>query len=142
MNNGSLFDTSDLKYTDGKVNVALTMAAFEKSLADYIVRQELEGEAIATAVNAVFDQYKGARMNTPFVVNQALIKLEVTPANSQLLTERVTAYLQENTDRQKKVDRKTKAVIHEAEEDRTRLFGVSKGPGGGLVRWADIPETK
>ncbi len=124
---------------DGSIDVGATLAAFKDALEVYQVEYEMEGEAIANAVHAQFDKYPGASQNMPALVHGALQILGVTPATFGVMEEKVHSWIQENSDRVEKHDRKTKALIQEAEPERTRMFGIRKGRNGGVVRWADQP---
>lgn len=145
-----LFTSSDLKrLSDGSVDLESSLLAFEAKVNNYVAEVELETEAIAAAVAAVFDKHRGVRMNMPFIISQSLQHLNVQPENSKSLTDRVHAYIQENADQDTvwKTDDKGKVIgkgderieVTPAEEDRTRMFGIGKGKGGGVVRWSDIP---
>lgn len=146
-----LFTSSDLKrLSDGTVDLESSVLSFEAKVNNYVAEVELETEAIAAAVGAVFDKHLGVRMNMPFIISQSLQHLNVQPENSKSLTDRVHAYIQENADQDAEYETdpatgKVKGkgderkVTVPAEEDRTRMFGIGKGKGGGVVRWCDIP---
>jgi hypothetical protein len=144
-----LFTASDLvRFSNGSIDTDSTMAAFEGALSKHVANVELETTAIADAVMAVFDRYPGARVNMPFLISQALQGLNVQPENSKSLTDRVHAYVQENsdqgpvyaTDANGKVLGKgdERVVVREAEADGTRLFNVAKGKGGGISLNSDV----
>lgn len=147
-----LFTVSDLsRLSDGSVDTEATLAKFEGALSKHIAEVELETVEIANAVSAVFDKFPGARLGMTYVINQALQGLNVQPENNKSLTDRVHAYIQENADQDPvyATDPKTGKVIGKgeervmvtpAEEDRTRMFSIGKGKGGGVVRWSDVPE--
>lgn len=128
--------------SDGKVDDARSEASFQAALAQYKAQRETEETEIAAAVNACFDAYPGAGQNLQALINGALNKLNVQPANYKVMSDKVSAYIHENSDRVEKRDRKTGAVIAVAEAPRTRLFGIKKGVGGGCRRWSDVPVTE
>lgn len=128
--------------SDGKVDDARSEASFQAALSQYKAQRETEETEIAAAVNACFDAYPGASQNLAALVNGALNKLNVQPANYKVMADKVSDYIHENSDRAEKKDRKTGAVIVAAEPKRTRLFGIKKGVGGGVCRWSDVPEKE
>lgn len=133
-----LFTAADLvRLSDGTVDEEATVFSFQDKVANHLAEVELETGAIAEAVSGVFDKYKGARMNMPYIVNSALTALNVTPGNSKALTDRVHAYIQENSDRPA-VKNEKGDVVTEAEPAGTRLFNTAKGKGGGVRRNADV----
>lgn len=121
--------------TDGNVNVEASREAFEAEM-DLYLSDENE---IAEAVNAVFSQYKGATINMPALAGFAMQRLKMTPSNFATLEERIGDYVRENADRHEKKDKETGVITQVAEPQRTRLFSIAKGKGGGVKRWSDIP---
>jgi hypothetical protein len=120
---------------DDSIDEAATVAAFEGQLAAYVQELAIEGETIAAAVHAVFDLNRGATVNMPYIVGTALRTLNPRPENFNSLSDKIHAYVSSNSDR---LANAKKGI--EAEPPRTRLFGIKKGQGGGVVRWADAPE--
>lgn len=147
-----LFTSSDLvRLSDGSVDLDASLAKFEGTLSNHIASVELETVEIANAVSAAFDKFPGARLGMTYVINQALQILNVQPENHKTLEGRVHVYIQENADQDAvyATDPKTgkvigkgdeRVMVTEPEADRTRMFGIGKGKGGGVVRWSDVPE--
>ena len=121
--------------SDGLIDEAASTLAFQAAVADYKVQRELEESTIADAVAAQFDAYPGASQNMDALTSGVLHRLNVQPANHNTMKEKVQAYVRANADRT--ADKK-KGI--EAEPPRTRLFSISKGVGGGVRRWSDVPE--
>ncbi len=127
--------------TNGSVDVAATTAKFGDELTKFIAANETEVAVIASAVNAVFDDYRGATLTTPTLVTYALGKLNATPANMATLSDRIRAYVHDNSDRPAIRSKEgKKEILVPAEAPRTRAFRISKGVGGGVSRWSDVPE--
>lgn len=105
---------------DGKVNVQGTMDKFHGELVKYLATRETEDKDIAVAVNAVFDQFKGANCNLPALASLAIAKMSnVDPNNWGTLQERIADYVRENPG----------------------LYQIKKGKGGGVTRISDHPAT-
>jgi len=108
--------------TDGSIDIQATLDKFETDLETFAALQAADEEKVAEAVHTVFDQNKGARINMPYLVGQALPLLGVTSATHKSLTERVQAYVRGNADGK-----------------GANLFSIEKGKGGGCARTADLP---
>lgn len=111
---------------NGSVDRDATVSKFESDLDSFIAERETEQGVIAEAVNAVFDQYRGARCNMPFLTSTALNRLNAGPSNHKALTERVQEYVRSNA----------------GTRESGALFSIAKGAGGGVGRWVDLPEAK
>lgn len=108
----------------GELDLSATVAKFEGALLQYQAERETELATIGAAVNAVFDAHKGASINMPAVTSLALQKLNVQPETYKALSERVQAFVRDNA----------------SEERGGGIFRIAKGKGGGVSRWADVPE--
>lgn len=127
MNNDTLNLTVTLvRYTDGSLNESETAGAVLAAIHAHLDQVEVAHSLANKAVNAVFDECKGKRVTSPYVLNSALTKLGITPENSKALTETVKSYLSANS----------------GERDSGKPFGVIKGKNGGIVRWSDEPAPK
>lgn len=124
----------------GEIDEQASTRAFQDALANYKAERELESDTISEQVHAIFDQYPGASIQMPALINMTLRSLNVQPANYSTMFEKVGAFVRANSDRPATVDKKTKAVLVPAEPARTRSFGIKKGVGGGVCRWSDVPE--
>ena len=112
-----------VRNADGSIDLDATVTKFSGDLLRFQTERELEAEAVGVAVNAVFDQFPGAKLNMPAVTSMALQKLNVQPENFKTLTEKVQGYIRDRAG-----DRESGALYH-----------IGKGKGGGVVRWADVP---
>ena len=111
---------------DGTIDLVATKFKFEATLLQYQADRETEATVIANAVNALFDQFKGARLNMPYVVSQSLRNLNCPPEIYKSMENKVKEYLHANAG-----DKETGA-----------LFGIGKGKLGGVTRHADYKETE
>ena len=82
---------------DGSIDLDGTERKFSGDLIRFQTERELEDEAVGAAVNAVFDQYPGAKLNMPAITSMALQKLNVQPENFKTLTEKVQGYIRERS---------------------------------------------
>jgi len=112
-----------VRAADGSIDHAATTLKFQGDLLNYEAERELESATVGEAVNAVFDQFKGARLNMPAVTSYALSRLNVQPENFKTLTEKVQGYIRD----------------HAGERGTGALFSIAKGKSGGVCRWADQP---
>jgi hypothetical protein len=110
----------------GNTDRAASLQAAEVALDKYIAERETEQETISQAVHAVFDQYKGAALTMPTIEGMTLRHLNAQPANYKTLGKLVLDFVRANADQK-------------GEAERTRDFGISKGVGGGVRRWCDVP---
>lgn len=110
----------------GTIDREASLASAETALDTFIAERETEQETIANAVNAVFDQYPGAHLTMPTIEGMVLRHLNAQPSNYKALGKLVLDYVRSNADQKD-------------EAPRTRMFGIRKGVGGGVCRWADVP---
>lgn len=122
----------------GEIDESASAQAFESELARYKAERETEESTIAEAVADTFSAHPGASQNMEALVHGALRRLNVQPSAHKLMKDKVLAYVRENADRPAVKD-KAGNVLSAAEPARTRLFSISKGVGGGVRRWSDIP---
>ncbi|CAB4196633.1 hypothetical protein UFOVP1290_153 [uncultured Caudovirales phage] len=109
-------------FTDGSVDTEGSVGAFRSALDAALIEQDAMSEGIALAVEAVFDTLNGARANMPYVINETLRRLSTTPANYNLLTEKVGEFIRAN-----------------AQGDEP-TYHIGKGKGGGVIRLCDESE--
>ena len=114
MNNNNI-SSFIVRFTDGSINHEETLSQFVGELHAYEAEVEIETKGIALAVNALFDQHRGARLNAPFLVGETLRRLNVQPETYTSLTLKVQEFLRSSPS-----------------------FDVSKGKGGGWARTADL----
>jgi len=89
----------------------------------HIAERETEQETIATAVKAVFDSFPGAALTMPTIEGMVTRQLNATPANYKALAKLGLDYVRANC----------------GTRESGALFSKSKGVGGGVRRWADVP---
>ena len=104
-----------VRFTDGSIDSEETIRAFSSALSVYEAEVEIETKGIALAVNALFDQHIGARLNAPYLVGETLRRLNVQPETYTSLTLKVQEFLRSSPS-----------------------FDVSKGKGGGWARTSDL----
>lgn len=109
-----------VRNVDGSVDHEATLEKFASDLFRFEELHDREQQVIGGAINAVFDEYQGARLNTPFLVGQVLKKLNAQPENYKALSDRVVTFIRSNS---------------QAEDS---VFVISKGKGGGIGRRSDV----
>lgn len=115
-----------VRFEDGSINVDATLDAAHSQLLNHIAARETETATIAAAVDELFTEKLGARLNMPYVVSQCQQKLNAQPENFKALGERVAQYVRDNA----------------GERDSGKLFSIGKGKLGGVLRWSDQPAPK
>jgi hypothetical protein len=95
----------------------------EAALDKHIAERETEQATIASAVKAVFDEYPGAALTMPTIEGMVTRHLNATPANYKTLAKLGLDYVRANC----------------GTRESGALFSKSKGVGGGVKRWADVP---
>lgn len=108
-----------VKSENGSVDVEASCLKFRGELEKHLAAREVETSAIAEAVHAVFDQYKGVNINMPALTNAVLSRMGATPSTFAVLSERTAEYVRENA-------------------GEGGAFKIAKGKGGGVRRVADI----
>lgn len=125
---------------EGALDFDATVTKFAVRLTEFRAAVEMESDAIATAVNSVFDRWTpGAAINMDAIVGMSLPGLNPTPENHNILRDRIKEYVRLNADRHEKKS-KEGVVLAVAEPPRTRAFVIAKGKGGGVRRWSDVAE--
>ena len=104
-----------VRFFDGSIDHEESLSQFAGELIKYELEVEVEVKGIALAVNALFDQHRGARLNAPYLVGETLRRLSVTPETYTSLTLKVQEFLRSSP-----------------------AFDVNKGKGGGWARSADL----
>jgi hypothetical protein len=123
--------TVTLVRVDGSIDENASQDAFSAALSKHIASTEMETSKIASAISAVFDEFKGQSIPMPALCNFALTRLGSSPANYKVLNERTAQYVRENAQGDK--DKATGTVAHP-----DSLFVINKGSGGGCARRADL----
>lgn len=128
---------------DGKVDFDSTIKKFGGRLVEFEAACEKEEEAIAAAVTKVFDTTlpRGMAHNMDTIGFLAVQEMNANAGNFKILNDRVKNWIRINSDQPKKTADDGKTVLVDAEPQRTRMFAINKGKGGGVKRWSDFPET-
>jgi len=108
-------DEFAIQLSDGTIGVEATCQKFRLALLAHIAEQDKRDDEVSSAVNGVFDHYRGARINMPALVSAALTRMNVHPENYKTLEGAVLTHIRRNPN----------------------VFRVSKGKGGGVSRIAD-----
>jgi predicted Zn-dependent protease with MMP-like domain len=114
---------------DGAINQEKSEQAFRTALVKHIAEHEVEQTLIAEKVSELFDQYKGTGINMPAVASMTAQKLNAIPENFKVISDRVLAYVRENS--------QGETLADETVERPNSLFVVAKGKNGGCFRRAD-----
>ena len=113
--------TVDLVEVNGRIDQDASRKAFDTALATRIAEREVETSQIASAVEALFDTYRGKPIAMPALASMAAQKLNAQPENFKVLSERTLDYVRSNS------------------KGDSSLFVIGKGKGGGCYRRADLP---
>lgn len=115
---------------NGTINVQATLNKFSEDLQMYDHKYEAQMESIGNAVNDIFDQYIGARLNTAFIQGEVVRRMNIAPQNYNNICDKVQEYLhihsQGKTDENGNVERPNSYYL------------INKGKGGGVARRHDI----
>ena len=104
-----------VRNSNGSIDHEATLTRFAGDLSRFEAQREMENETIGKVIHALFDQHKGSKLPTPFVVAEVLKVLEATPETYKILTEKVGEYIRTNPE-----------------------FVTAKGRGGGVGRVRDL----
>lgn len=120
-----------VRTADGSVDLESTLFKFEEDLQRFIAEKDVENAAIAAQIHAIFDTYKGARLNMPYLTGEALRRMNASPANWKVLSDKITSFVQDNA--------QGKTGEDGSVERPNSTFIISRGKGGGVARRADLP---
>jgi hypothetical protein len=104
-----------VRFTDGSINHEETLSRFAGDLARFEAQREMENETIGRSLHKLFDQHKGRKVPTPFVIAEVLKDLGASPETYKILTEKVGEYIKTSSE-----------------------FVTTKGKGGGVGRICDL----
>ena len=103
-------------YDGSELNVAATLAAIQTDLVAWDETNRADLETVLAAVHGVFDERKGAKINTPALKTLVLMRLNLTdPSSFDAIADRVTTVL------------------------KSSAFESAKGRNGGVCRVCDKP---
>jgi hypothetical protein len=108
----------------GVVDVSKTLAKFATDLSQFLAATETEGDVFESAVTAIFDKNKGARMNVPALTSAVLSHLNVSYENFKIMDEKFKTWLRANAS---------------TKREDGKPYSVAKGKNGGVFRWSDAP---
>lgn len=112
-----------VRHSDGSFDLDGTLEALTPKVIELVEHQDMETVDIAKAVHAVFDMFKGSRLNTAAVTSFAMQHLTVTPESAGEVTGKIQDYIKSNSG-----------------ERGSSLFSTKRGRNGGVSRWDDTPE--
>ena len=121
-----------VRFTDGSIDQDGTIEKFASDLIRYEAERETEMATIGSAVHALFDQFLGARLNTPYVTGEVLRRLNVQPENYKVLHDKVVDFIRSNS--------QGKTADDGTVENPSSVFVIGKGKGGGIARRCDLPK--
>lgn len=107
-------------FSDNSIDHEATLEKFASDLLRFEELKDKENAVIAGAIHSLFDQFQGARLNMPYVTGEVLRKLNAQPDNYKVLSDKVQAYIRENSQGDKAV------------------FTINRGKGGGIARNSDM----
>lgn len=115
--------------SDGSIDVDTTVNQFRIDLEKFKAERGTESAEVAAAVAAVFDKYKGApySLTMDCLVSAVFQELGGSAPQFKVYSERISEYVRNN------------AAPH---REDGKLFQIKKGKGGGVRRWAEVPEEK
>ena len=119
-----------VRFENGEIDHEATLEKFSSDLIKFQAERELENATIGNAVHSLFDQYRGARLNTPFVVGEVLRKLNVQPENYKTLTDKVQGFIHSQS--------QGKTAEDGSVENPNSVFVIGRGKGGGIARRSDM----
>ena len=116
--------------SNGSIDMQATINKFSADLDTYDQKHGAQMESIGNAVNAVFDQYKGARLNTAFIQGEVVRRMNIEPQNYKSVCDKVQEYLHLHS--------QGKARQDGSVERPNSLYLINKGKGGGVGRRSDM----
>jgi uncharacterized cupredoxin-like copper-binding protein len=122
--------------SEDRIDVDATLALAQEQLVNYKTNIETEDFTVKEAVDYVFDNNRGVRMNMEFIVGQALNHLNVQSGNYQTLKTKIHDHISGNGQGKTltKATKDSPAVV----ENPNSLYIIGRGRGAGTVRRADL----
>jgi len=109
----------------GSIDREASLAVAESALDAHIAERETQQSNIADAVSAVFDEYPGANLTMPTIEGMVSRQLNAVPSNYKTLTKLALDFIRANS----------------GDKASGSTFGITKGKGGGVCRWADVSDS-
>ena len=109
-----------VRFSDGSIDHDATCEKFASDLLRFEELKDAENQVLAGHVHALFEQFKGARLNMPYLTGEILRRLNATPENYKTLSDKIQNWVRANS------------------EGENAAFIISRGKGGGVARRADI----
>lgn len=120
-----------VRSVSGAIDHEASIGAFATKLLQLEAQLEQEEKDIGAAVHALFDEWKGARLNVPFILSSVVRTLGATPEDHKSMSTKVHKYLQNRS--------QGKALPDGGWERPNSLFHIGLGKGGGVSRRSDKP---
>lgn len=127
---GIIISSYVVRSSNGSIDHEATLSKFAGDLLAYEAEQEQESSVIGGAVHALFDQFKGARLNVPYLTGEVLRRLNATPENYKTLTEKVQNFVRSQSQGESYDDGTV--------EHPQSVFVIGRGKGGGVARRCDL----
>ena len=113
------FDVFAVRGDDGTLDVASSIEKFKAQLIEWDREKGQESALIGSVIHALFDQYKGASLNTGYLINETLRRLNVSDYEaSRVLTQKVKDYVKASQE--------------------CGVLASKRGQNGGVYRVADV----
>jgi len=109
---------------DGSFDLEASVLKFRETALRFVANTETEDTVVLDTISALFDQYKGAKLNMSFIKSQAVARMAAdhpemsSPSLFTMLSKRV------------------EDVLHSVTGEG-KAYGVTKGKGGGFYRLVD-----
>lgn len=120
----------NLMFTNGLVDEDASFAVAKEAIQAYKLEQEKGLKEIAETMMAIFEQYKKAAVNVPFLTSEVCRRLGVSPGNFKEITEKVEMFLKNNS--------QGKTLEDGSVEHPNSLYVITRGKSGGVRLRSDI----
>lgn len=104
---------------EGVIDHEATLEKFAENILKFEAEKDAENATISVAIHALFDQFRGARLNMPYLIGEVTRRLDAKPDNYKSLSDKVQAFIRANA------------------EGDDAMFMISRGKGGGVARLSD-----
>jgi len=117
---------------DGGIDIDASVAKYRAAALKYLTKQEQLDTLVMTALNELFDTFRGANLNLEFIKSQVFNKIGSThpelndPTLFASLADRVETILNENTNRPAREAKGDKPAVPAVEG---KAYGVKQGVG-------------
>lgn len=122
-----------LRSSNGSIDHESTLGKFANDLLTFELEQEAETSTIGAAIHALFDKFKGARLNLPYLSGEVARSMNVPPDQFNAATAKIQAFVRSQS------QGKSEGGV---EQYPNSVFVIGRGAGGGVARRADLPAKK